>query len=174
MRGDIYKRLKVLIDHDIGLYAAHLPLDIHKEVGNNVQMAHLLGLEIIGEFFTYKNITLGVLCQSRTTITALTTAIKETLGDYTLLKFGKEQVIQVGIVTGSGKMAIDSAIESGCDTFITGEIGHMVFHTAKENNLNIICAGHYKTETLGIKALQAKIKGKFAVETVFIDVPTGL
>lgn len=173
LRGDVYKRIKFLIDNDIGLYASHLPLDIHKEVGNNVQMARLLNLEIIGEFCPYKNINLGLLCQTNTSLDELTSKIK-TLGDYTLFHFGGDHCKKVGIVTGSGTIALDSAVERGCDTFITGETKHASYHTAKENSLNVIFAGHYKTETLGVTALMKKVKEQFATETIFIDVPTGL
>jgi len=174
MRGDVYKRVKFLMNSNIGLYACHLPLDIHKKVGNNTQMAHLLGLNITGEFGPYKNINLGLLCQADLPLNELTSKIQKTLGDYTLFQFGGDHCKKVGIVTGSGTVALKSAVEQGCDTFITGEPKHASYHTAKENNLNVIFAGHYRTETLGIRALMEKVKEQFAIDTVFIDVPTGL
>lgn len=172
VRGDIFNRLTFLIENGIGLYAAHLPLDIHKEVGNNVQMAHLLELDITGEFCQHNNRLLGVLCQTDTTIDDITTKIRNTLGEYTLFAFGSDHIKKVGIVTGSGTRALDAAIKAGCDTFITGEPKHMVYHTAKENHITLICAGHYKTETLGVLSLMKKMKEY--VDTVFIDSPTGL
>lgn len=174
IRGDTYTRIKFLINHGIGLYACHLPLDIHKEVGNNVQMARLLQFEITGEFHSYKNVKLGLLCQTDKPLEDVTEILHKHLGEYTLLHFGGDSCKKVGIVTGSGSIALDSAIALGCDTFITGETRHSSYHKAKENNINVICAGHYKTETLGITALMEKVTEQFSIDAVFIDSPTGL
>ncbi len=174
IRGDIFRRVKFLMENGIALYAAHLPLDIHKEVGNNVQLASLLGLEVMGDFFQYRNTKLGLLCRADESLDALTNKVKETLGQYTVLKFGKDHVRRVGIITGAGTMGLNAAAEIGCDTFITGEARHRSYHLAKESGMNVIFAGHYRTETLGVRALMEKINKEFKVETVFIDVPTGL
>ncbi len=174
VRGDVYKRIKFLSEKEIGLYAAHIPLDIHKEVGNNVQLAHLLEFDIVGDFCPDRNIKIGTLCRGDVEVYGLTRKIQEALGSCTLFKFGKDSCRRIGIVTGAGAFALDSAIEAGCDTFITGEARHSSYHKAEENAINIIFAGHYKTETLGVKALMEKIKEKFGLETVFIDAPTGL
>ncbi len=174
VRGDIYRRLKFLIENDIGLYAAHLPLDVHIETGNNVQMADLLGLEPIGAFHLYKNTKIGMICLTDIELDELAQKVQNHFGEYMLLPFGKTHVKRVGIVTGSGTQALDSCIEAGCDTFITGEAKHGSYHKAKENNLNVLFAGHYKTETLGVKALMEKVRDMFKTETVFLNVPTGL
>jgi len=89
------------------------------------------------------------------------------------LPFGKEKVKKVGVVSGAAARIVNEAVEK-VDVFVTGEASHEVYHTAKEARVNVIFAGHYATETLGVKALAKLLKEKFDVEIIFIDVPTGL
>jgi dinuclear metal center YbgI/SA1388 family protein len=173
INGFQYRRIKELIRNDMGLYAAHLPLDVHPEVGNTVELARLLKFEISGNFFTYKNVNLGLLCKTSTTREELAARIKGEFGDCTVLDFGPERIETVGMVTGSGTQALESAVTSGCDTFITGEPKHASYHMAKELCINVMYAGHYQTETLGVKALMKKVSNTFEVETAFFDIPTG-
>ncbi|MBU6996986.1 MAG: Nif3-like dinuclear metal center hexameric protein [Theionarchaea archaeon] len=173
IRGYQYRRIRELLRNNIGLYAAHLPLDVHPEVGNNVVLARLLGLKISGDFFTYKNVNLGLLCQTNVAREELIGRIKQEVGDCTVLDFGPDHVETVGVVTGSGMQALESAAQSGCDTFITGESKHASYHVAKELKINVVYAGHYQTETLGVKALMKKVSATCEAEPVFYDIPTG-
>ena len=91
----------------------------------------------------------------------------------TVLPFGKEKVKKVGVVSGGASSIVNEAVEK-VDVFVTGESSHSVYHTAKEAKVNVIFAGHYATETLGVYALAKVLRKEFNVETIFIDVPTGL
>ncbi|MBU7015656.1 MAG: Nif3-like dinuclear metal center hexameric protein [Theionarchaea archaeon] len=173
IRGVQYRRIRELIENTMGLYAAHLPLDVHPEVGNTAVLARLLGLEIVGDFFRYKNVNLGLLCKTCISREELTMKINQEVGDCQVLEFGPDLVEHVGMVTGSGTQALDSAVQAGCDTFITGEPKHVSYHQAKESKINVMYAGHYQTETSGVKALMDKVSASCEVETVFCDIPTG-
>ena len=174
IRGNTFERVHFLIRNTIGLYAVHLPLDIHKEVGNNVQMAHLIGFESTGEFCTYKNNKIGLICEGNAPLSHIVERIDAAFNSHRLWKFGNDTCRKIGIITGSGTYCLEAAIEEGCDTFISGEPKHMAYHQARENKLNVLFAGHYQTETLGVKALMQKINTMFPVTTVFLDSPTGL
>ena len=90
-----------------------------------------------------------------------------------VLDFGKEKIRKVGVVSGAASSVISEAAEK-VDVFVTGEVSHTIYHTAKDAKVNVIFAGHYATETLGIKALADVLEEEFGAETIFIDVPTGL
>ena len=89
-----------------------------------------------------------------------------------VLKFGKDDIRTIGIVSGSGCSALNEAIEQNLDCFLTGEAQHHVYHEAKEGKINIMIAGHYETETVGVRALMPLLEKKFGVKTVFLDAPT--
>lgn len=172
-----YYRMKVLLDNGIGLYAAHLPLDWHPVLGNNRQIADLLSMDISKDFGMIEGVHLGKVAEFRKSVhrDKLKKEIDEKL-DTTcqLLPFGPEQVKRVGIVSGGGTSLLLDAIEEGCDTFLTGEQDHSSYHAALESGVNVYMAGHYATETLGLRALQDHIESELSVETEFIDIPTGL
>ncbi|AIF70292.1 hypothetical protein PAP_09585 [Palaeococcus pacificus DY20341] len=177
VRGLIQRRLKFLLQNELNLYAAHLPLDAHPEVGNNAQLLKLLGLEPKEPFGSYGGISVGYVAEfeepkhmsfiAQTLAEKLDTNVKA-------FEFGREEVKSVAVVSGGGGFATVEAIEKGIDLFITGEFLHQNFHMAKEGGLNVIAAGHYATETLGVKSLMPLLKEKFGVEVLFIDAPTGL
>ncbi|HUX06128.1 MAG TPA: Nif3-like dinuclear metal center hexameric protein [Acidobacteriota bacterium] len=172
-----YQRLKVLFDAGIGLYAAHLPLDSHELYGNNSQLAELLGLIDVSPFGEYHGEIIGRLAHAADKLTRdeLRERIDSAIGTKCLfLPFGKDRVEKVAIVSGGGADLLPQAIDERCDAFITGEHSHSAFHVAKEGGINLYFAGHYATETLGVKALQDLIANEFNVETGFIDFPTGL
>lgn len=177
IRGETYRRIKAMMVSGTGLYAAHLPLDLHPEVGNNVELARLLKIKMCGTFAPAKGKDLGVWGEFETPmdLDSLHNLIATALGtECSLLPFGKEHIKTIGIVSGGGTSHVKDAIEKGLDVFLTGEIGHTVYHAARENNLTIISAGHYATETLGLRALGHHIQEKFGLVVHFVDVPTGL
>ncbi len=178
VRGLVQKRLKFLLENEINLYAAHLPLDVHPEVGNNAQLLKLLGLEPKEPFGGYNGIKIGYLgeFQEPKPLPLVAQILVEKLKtDYVKgYEFGVEEIKHVAVVSGRGGFAIPEAIEKGVDLFITGEFLHDDYHTAKEGKLNVIAAGHYATETLGVKALMPLLEEKFGVSVFFIDEPTGL
>ena len=173
--GPAYTRLAGLIQNNIALYAAHLPLDRHAEVGNNVLLARLLGLELRGDFAEYHGAPIGVWGDYSRSRDDLTATITRTLGAAPrVLPFGPERVRRVGVVTGSGGSLIGQAAAAGLDTLVTGEGKHASFFDAEELGVNVFYAGHYATETLGVKALAEHLSAKFGLPWVFLDHPTGL
>lgn len=173
--GPTFRRLAGLVKSNIALYSAHLPLDRHPEVGNNHVLARLLGMKVRGDFGSYHGAAAGVWGEYRGAREELTTALTKTLGAAPrVFLFGPERVQRVGIVTGSGGSLIPQAAAAGLDTFVTGEGQHWTFFDAEELGINVYYAGHYATETVGIKALAEHVSKQFDLPWVFLDHPTGL
>ena len=171
-----YRRLATLLAHDIAVYSAHIPLDVHPEVGNNAVLARDLGLTETTAFDVYKGIPLG--CQGRAprawTREDLVSQLDRLLNTRArLLPGGPAGVQRVGIITGGAGGRIAAAREAGLDTFITGEGPHHTFFDAMELGVNVIYAGHYATEQVGVKALAAHLAPGFALPWEFHDHPTG-
>jgi dinuclear metal center YbgI/SA1388 family protein len=177
LTGRRYKRVRALLDHDIALYSAHIPLDIHPEFGNNHVLAHKLGLGGLELFDTYRGIPIGVeghLTQpvSREEFTA---RVEQVLGATAkLIAGGPADTEQVGIITGGAGSRIAAARDAGLDTYVTGEGAHYTYFDAMELGVNVIYAGHYATETVGVKALAEHLSLKFGIPWEFLDLPTGL
>ncbi len=177
IRGIHYRRLKTLFDAGMNLYAAHLPLDAHPEVGNNVQLLKLLDLEPKEPFGEYKGTAIGFLGEFKKTepiekiVQILAERLNTTVKTY---EFGKKEIRTIGAVSGAGAFALEEAHRKGIDLFITGEFGHADYLTAVDLGISVAVAGHYKTETLGIKALMEVVKEKFGIDAIFIEEPTGL
>ena len=179
--GRRYRRLAALLEHDIALYAAHIPLDLHPEVGNNVVLAERLGLEVQGWFGDYRGTALGVwgrAPQRWGTRDALLAEVDRALGTFApgarLIPGGPERVARVGIITGGAGSMIAAARDAGLDTYITGEGPHHTYFDAMEWGINVIYAGHYATETLGVQALASHLAERFDLDWEFHDHPTGL
>ncbi|MFN2572223.1 MAG: Nif3-like dinuclear metal center hexameric protein [Gemmatimonadales bacterium] len=173
--GPAYRRLVGLIKGNIALYAAHLPLDRHPDVGNNTILARLLGITIRGEFGSYHGAPIGVWGEYSGTRDELCWALTKALGAAPrVFPFGPERVQRVGVVTGAGGALIPQAAAAGLDTYITGEGQHWTFFDAEELGINALYAGHYATETVGVKALAEHLSKKFDLPWVFLDHPTGL
>jgi len=173
--GAQYRRVARLIRHDIALYSAHLPLDRHPEVGNNAVLARALAVAPRGEFGEEYGKPIGLWGELTVGRAALAERVGALLGVVPrLLAFGPEQVRRVGIVTGAGGSLIPLAAAAGLDTYITGEGPHHTFFDAEELGVNVIFAGHYATETVGVKALGEHLSAKFHLPWTFLDHPTGL
>ncbi len=175
--GSHYQRISLLLDHDIALFAAHLPLDAHLEVGNNAGIADALGLKSIQPFGAYHGQMIGLQGLLETSLTV--PEVLQLLGwedepDITVLPFGSERIRKVGVVSGGAAGIVDEAIQQGCDLFITGESSHQVYHTCLESGINMIAGGHYRTETYGVQLLGQRIEQETGISTFFIDLPTGL
>ena len=175
--GNHYQRLKFLLDNNIALYAAHLPLDIHPELGNNVSLAKAAGLTDLEPFGEFRGIKVGIKGKFKTPLT--TAQVLSNLGydSYellTCLSFGKEKNITGAVITGGGEHDVDAAIDEDIDLYITGDAAHVVYHTCLENKINMISAGHYRTEVYGVQNVAKKVSDELNLKTLFIDVPTGL
>ncbi len=178
VRDTHYSRLRHLIEHDMGLYAIHLPLDQHMVYGNNAQMARALGLADVQPFGRFRGRDIGCMgsLEAPLSIEALVTrlfgGVDAPLG---ILPFGAVQIQTVGLVSGGGGSSLDEAVSNGLDLFITGDAEHTMYHKALESEISVVFGGHYLTEIWGVKALAEKLSGEYPeVETTFIDVPTGL
>ena len=171
------KRLDILYKNNISLYASHLPLDMHKKVGNNAELFRLIGARITGEFGMYDGAHVSFMGRftKPVTLKTVTKKLEKTLStECTVLAFGPKKIKTVGLVSGgAGYACAGEAIDRGLDLYITGEELE-VYHMARDAGINIIFAGHHATETTGVQALQKHLDKKFKVKTVFIDVPTGL
>jgi dinuclear metal center YbgI/SA1388 family protein len=175
--GNLYKRIKLLIEADIVLYAVHLPLDKDPELGNNIGIARSLGLEDLEVFGMYKGIKIGWKGKLPAPLSLeeikgkLLTKGEKGLG---VLPFGPEPIQSIGIVSGGDPRSGLQAIDEGLDLFITGDASHELYHEALEGHLNVIFAGHYATEVWGIRQVAEKVKTMTECDVVMLDIPTGL
>ncbi|KFX68416.1 metal-binding protein [Pseudomonas taeanensis MS-3] len=165
------RRLKTLLLNDISLLAYHLPLDVHPEVGNNVQLAHRLGITIEGPLEPENPRTVGLVGSLSEPVSPRDFALRvqEVLGREPLLVEGPQMIRRIGWCTGGGQGYIDQAIVAGVDLYLTGEASEQTFHSARENGISFIAAGHHATERYGVQALGDYLARRFAIEHLFID-----
>ena len=179
--GVVYERLRLLIEHDIGVYASHLPLDAHETLGNNVLLARALGLEPIGGFARYQTVDIGVRGESDVETDELLRRADAFAREYggsarATPVYPGRRTARWGICTGAGASTetLREAQSLGLDTLIVGEGPHHTAVAADEAGLAVIYAGHYATETLGVRALAEHISRTFGIPNTFIHAPTGL
>lgn len=167
------RRLKTLLSHDISLLAYHLPLDLHPEVGNNVQLARQLEITVEGPLAADDPRCVGLIGSLAEAMSPRDFArrVQEVLGREPLLIEGPEPVRRVGWCTGGGQGYIDQAIAAGADLYLSGEASEQTFHSARENGISFIAAGHHATERYGVQALGDYLARRFALEHLFIDCP---
>ncbi len=173
--GRQWRRLSKLLAHDLAVYSAHLPLDCHSEVGNNIVLATALGVrqpEAFGEYHGTPVGVMGDVSVSRDSFVELVTSVIG--GEPQLIAAGPSEVKRVGVITGAAGSMIGEARAAGVDTFVTGEGGHHTYFDAEEEGINVIYAGHYATEIFGVKALAKHIEERFGIPWQFVDHPTGL
>lgn len=175
--GILRERIEILLKNRISLYAAHLPLDAHPEIGNNAQLAKLLKMKECERFGEYSGREIGVAGKLPRALSAggLAGRIEKALStSVEIFDFGRSPVRKLAVVSGDGASLVEEAAKRGCDALLTGEKSHSAYHTALELGISILCAGHYATETTGIKALGKILKKEFGLESVFLDIPTGV
>lgn len=176
--GPLFRRVQTLIAGACALYAVHLPLDMHPEVGNNAELARLLGLQDTAPFGEYHGSALGLggTLAPAVPLNELVERLERAIGQPMLrvMACGPAQSARVGCISGGAAFLIDRVAQAGFDTFVTGEPSHSFHHYAAEYGLNVIFGGHYATETLGVRALARHLSDRFGLETIFLDVPTGL
>jgi len=167
------RRLKTLLQNDMSLLAYHLPLDVHPEVGNNVQLARQLDITVEGPLDPANPKIVGLLGSLDEPMSARDFArkVQEVMGREPLLVEGSHIVRRVGWCTGGGQGYIDQAIAAGVDLFISGEASEQTYHSAQENDVSFIAAGHHATERYGVQALGDYLARRFALEHIFIDCP---
>ncbi len=173
--GPYGERLRLLLTHGIALYSAHLPLDCHVEVGNNMLLARKLGLADLVPFGIFEGIPIGFWGRTSRTLEDLRVGLQDLLGgDPRVISTGPDTVTQVGVVSGAGSGALREAAALGLDTLVTGEAPHHAYLDAEELGVNLVLCGHYATETLGVRELAARLGTRFSLPWTFVDHPTGL
>jgi dinuclear metal center YbgI/SA1388 family protein len=169
------RRLKPLFDNDIALAAYHLPLDAHPELGNNALIAKGLGCSEQWPFAYHGGRPLGVAGRfgpEPISASELRERVQRLTGREPLyFDSGPAQVGTIGIVSGAAARHLDDAIAAGFDAFLTGEPAERVMAQAAEARIHFISAGHYATETFGVRALGEFLERRFGLAHIFIDVP---
>lgn len=173
--GGRFNKIQTLINNDIAVYSAHIPLDIHAECGNNVLLAQALGLTETTPFAAYRGVAIGASGTLEMPRDQLIKALATLLHHPPLLIAGGPEITRrVGIITGGAGTSLHEAHRAGIDTYITGEGPHHTFHDAMELGINLIYAGHYATEQSGVQALAALLGKRFQLPFSYHDHPTGL
>lgn len=175
--GPHRSRLRTALMADLNLYAAHLPLDAHPEVGNNAMIARALSLENPVPFGRYAGHTLGLAGELpfEQSLQDFADRVQKLTGEICLVHGGGSPTVRrLGIVSGGGADRVAEAAEQGLDTLLTGEPEHKHFHDAFEYGVNVVYAGHYETEVFGVRALAARIEEEFGLPWQFLHHPTGL
>ncbi|WP_181298317.1 Nif3-like dinuclear metal center hexameric protein [Pseudomonas sp. Q2-TVG4-2] len=167
------RRLKTLLNNDISLLAYHLPLDVHPEVGNNVQLARLLGLIVEGSLEPDNPRSVGLVGSLDTPLAPadFMRRIQTVLGREPLMIEGAGLIRRIAWCTGGAQGYIDQAVTAGVDAYLTGEVSEPTVHIARESGLSFFAAGHHATERYGVQALGDYLAKRFAVEHLFIDCP---
>ena len=172
--GWMKQRLSRLLAHDINLFAYHLPLDAHPELGNNAQLAHRLGVTLLdpgeGRFGEQSLGFLGL--RPRSTAAELAEHAQQVLGRSVLLVGDAERAVErVALCTGGAQGYFEAAIAAGADVFITGEISEPQAHYAQESGVAYIACGHHASERYGAPAVAAHVAAQLGIEHRFIDIP---
>lgn len=172
--GRRYRKLAALVKADVSLYSAHLPLDAHPEVGNCWVLARELDVAPEGRFGEYQGYPIGWWGRTRGTREELLHRLTALLGQAVrMVPGGPESVERVAVVTGAASEYIEEAARRGLDAFITGEGPHHTYFDAVEWGVNVYYAGHYATETWGVRSLARHLEERFGIRWEFIDQPTG-
>jgi len=173
--GGLRRQLKLALENDIALYSAHLPLDIHPKVGNNAQLAGLLGLKLTQPFLEEKGQLIGLKASVSLPREELARRLRKALGGpIKAFNFGPKKTNTIGIITGGAGSEIDKIAREKIDTLITGEAPHWAAVAAEELGMNLLLGGHYATETFGVKALATHLSKRCNIPCAFISSPTGM
>ena len=173
--GPRFRKLRSLIQGGTALYGCHLPLDAHVEVGNCAVLCREMGWEPVGRFGGEAGREIGWWCEVDLDRGVLVEQVSQAVGGpVRLIAGGPEHVYRIGVVTGAAASLIPDAADFGLDALLTGEGSHHTFNDAMEYRINALYAGHYATETWGVKALGSHLEARFGLSWEFIDAPTGL
>lgn len=177
LTGSHFRRVSSLLEHDIALYAVHLPLDAHLSLGNNAGMAEALGLVDVEPFGLIHNVPIGVMGRFSKPVDldfVRTRLFADGVEPLAVLPFGSREISTVGLISGGAPLEVDQAIRLGLDLYITGDANHIAYHRCREAGINAIFGGHYATEVWGVQRVARKLADDTGLDTRFLDVPTGL
>jgi dinuclear metal center YbgI/SA1388 family protein len=171
-KGGYRERIRLLLQHNINLYAYHLPLDAHPEIGNNARICRLLKMGKLKPFGESKGQFTGMQGEiAPENKKSFFSRVSEVVEKKPLIfDYGPDMIRKIGVMTGGAQKYITQAVNYGLDVFITGEVSEHIMHYAQEEKIHFIAAGHYATEKFGITALGNLIKDKFNLRVSFIDI----
>jgi dinuclear metal center YbgI/SA1388 family protein len=174
--GATFRKMRTAIGANLAVYSAHLPLDAHPEFGNNALFCKALGLgKHLEPFLEVMGAPIGLRVDEDVSREVLRSRIEEVVRGRVVLAAGGPIATQhIGVVTGGAGDQVGRVASLGIDTFITGEGSHWCFAAAEEAGVNLFLAGHYATETFGVKALATHVAKRFRIESIFLDHPSGL
>ena len=169
-------KVETAFQANLAIYAAHLPLDLHPELGNNAGIARGLGLTDITPEIDYHGTTIGLAGSYRGTVGELRDAYAALTGAEVtgIIHNPAAPAGRIVVCSGGAGEEIYQVQEKGYSTYLTGEENHWVSNAARDMGINMLFAGHYATETFGVKSLGALLQERFGLPTVFIDNPTGM
>jgi dinuclear metal center YbgI/SA1388 family protein len=173
--GPLGRRVRLLLSRNINLYAAHLCLDAHPEVGNNAVLADMMKVAVTDWWYEHRGgslAVLGVVAAGTTRSQFVERVNRELITEARLLPHGPEMIHKVAILSGFGATEVGMAAALGADTFLTGETSHANYWAAADHGINVIYAGHYASEQVGVQALGRHLTTKFGLECRFFDFPT--
>ena len=174
IRGNFYDKVSTMIRENLGLYSAHLPLDMHPVLGNNKVLADQLELNELEPFGEYEGQKIGFKGRLKSlSAEELGAKLERKLGSPVKV-IGSGEVQTLGIVSGGAADILSQAAVAGLDAYLTGEGSNHHYHEAIENECVLILGGHYATETGGVKAVGKHLEEQFGIKTEFIDYPTGI
>ncbi len=175
--GSLFERVRYLVENRLALYAAHLPLDMHPEVGNNAGLAAQIGLTELAPFGAHKGVKVGLKGRlpEPLPLEEIVARLSARQGEAVrTLPFGPGRIQSVGLVAGDAAWAATQATDEGLDLFVTGEPSHEIYHHCLERRIHVIFAGHYHSESYGVQALAERLFRETGVEVTYLDIPTGL
>lgn len=168
--GNVYGKYQALMAANVAVYGSHLPLDAHEEIGNNVLIAKLLGMEVVKRFAFYEGVGIGVIAKWGKGRDGLVDALqREFPGMVKRIEFGSVKPEYVAICSGSGASVVDELKKNGVDTLVTGELRQHHYTVAQDDGLNLYPCGHYHTEVFGVKALAKEVAERFQLPWEFIE-----
>lgn len=175
LTGAFYQKIKMAMDANLAIYSSHLPLDVHPQWGNNVALCRALGIHPTETFLPYKGMDVGLVGELNISLKELIARTERAVGGSVhYCQGGYEECRKIGVCTGGAGSEIAAVAAAGVDTFLTGEGPHWSYGLAEELGLNVIYAGHYATETFGVKLLSMELASRFDLQCIFIDHPSGL
>lgn len=169
LTGIVYKKIKLLMEHNIALACYHLPLDGHKEIGNNYKAGQELGLKNIQPFGRYSGIPIGIIGEiSPISFENFKNNVEKYYERHAEYVQIKDTISRVALISGAAEKKIVEAAQAGADCFITGRTDEQIWDQAHENNISFLSLGHYSTETVGSKALAQHLEKELNITTIFI------
>lgn len=174
LAGPDYQKVELLVKNNIGLYAVHLPLDLHFPLGNNYQIASHMELKNIVQFGNYHGTLLGYGGETEWSMDKIVKKCEQLSSTVKKLFFNDRPVKKIAIVSGKGGFDIlEDYIASDYDLLITGELEHSLYNAIADHQINVIGLGHYESEKYGVIALGDHLKKNLGLNCFFLEQKTG-